>query len=71
MRYALNAANARWGSLYDALYGTDVLEESNGAEKTAGYNPVRGAAVIAHARKLLDAHTPLAQGVGLLSPAFP
>ena len=61
-RYALNAANARWGSLYDALYGTDVLEESNGAEKTAGYNPVRGAAVIAHARELLDASTPLAQG---------
>ena len=61
-RYALNAANARWGSLYDALYGTDVLEESNGAEKTAGYNPVRGAAVIAHARKLLDARTPLKQG---------
>ena len=61
-RYALNAANARWGSLYDALYGTDVLEESNGAEKTAGYNPVRGAAVIAHARELLDARTPLAQG---------
>ena len=61
-RYALNAANARWGSLYDALYGTDVLEESDGAEKTAGYNPVRGAAVIAHARELLDARTPLAQG---------
>lgn len=61
-RYALNAANARWGSLYDALYGTDVLEESNGAEKTADYNPVRGAAVIAHARELLDARTPLAQG---------
>ena len=61
-RYALNAANARWGSLYDALYGTDVMEESDGAEKTAGYNPVRGAAVIAHARELLDARTPLAQG---------
>ncbi|MGB1909165.1 MAG: malate synthase G [Candidatus Puniceispirillaceae bacterium] len=61
-RYALNAANARWGSLYDALYGTDVLEESDGAEKTADYNPVRGAAVIAHARELLDARTPLAQG---------
>ena len=61
-RYALNAANARWGSLYDALYGTDVLEESDGAEKIADYNPVRGAAVIAHARELLDARTPLAQG---------
>ncbi len=61
-RYALNAANARWGSLYDALYGTDVLDESNGAEKTASYNPVRGTAVIAHARELLDARTPLVQG---------
>ena len=58
-RYALNAANARWGSLYDALYGTDVLDESDGAEKTSGYNPVRGAAVIAHTRALLDERVPL------------
>ena len=61
-RYALNAANARWGSLYDALYGTDVLSEENGAEKTGGYNPVRGAAVIRYARALLDERMPLLKG---------
>ena len=61
-RYALNAANARWGSLYDALYGTDVLSEEDGAEKTAGYNPVRGAAVISYARSLLDERVPLKKG---------
>ena len=61
-RYALNAANARWGSLYDALYGTDVLSEEDGAEKTAGYNPVRGAAVISYARTLLDERVPLKKG---------
>ena len=61
-RYALNAANARWGSLYDALYGTDALSEADGAQRGTAYNPLRGAKVVAYGREFLDQTFPLLRG---------
>ena len=69
-RYALNAANARWGSLYDALYGTDVISEADGCEKGRGYNPKRGAKVIEYARHVMDRTAPLRRGSHLDSVGY-
>ena len=69
-RYALNAANARWGSLYDALYGTDALPEADGCERGPGYNEKRGAKVIEYARHVLDRCVPLKGGSHVDSVAY-
>ena len=69
-RYALNAANARWGSLYDALYGTDVIDEKDGAERGATYNPQRGTKVVEYARQFLDQIAPLKKGSHVSSTQY-
>ncbi len=69
-RYALNAANARWGSLYDALYGTDAISEADGCDKGTGYNPKRGAKVIEYCRYVLDRCAPLKKGSHIDSTGY-
>ena len=69
-RFALNAVNARWGSLYDALYGNDVISEEGGAEKAGAYNPVRGQKVIDYGRDLLDTAVPLNNGSHQAATAY-
>jgi malate synthase len=69
-RYALNAANARWGSLYDALYGTDAISEADGCDKGTGYNPKRGAKVIEYCRHVLDRCAPLKKGSHIDSTGY-
>ena len=69
-RYSLNAANARWGSLYNALYGTDVISEEDGAKKGEKYNYIRGEKVIEYVRDFLDANVPLIIIVGKISQKF-
>ena len=61
-RFALNAANARWGSLYDALYGTDMISEDGGAERGGAYNPVRGDKVIEFSKNFMNENFPLSNG---------